>query len=116
LLGAALIPDGEQDEAKWQVVVASETGFLHRFPLSAIAVKGRGSMGVRCLRISKWTGKLGDVEVAQEGADVDLYLADGRRQRLPLKDIPLAARDVQGDRLVNDPKKVPLAHVVVLGS
>jgi DNA gyrase subunit A len=116
LLGAALIPDGKKDEATWQIIVASETGFLHRFPLSAVTVKGRGSMGVRCLRISKWTGKLGDVAVAREGADIDLYLADGRRQRIPLKGIPLTARDVQGDQLVNDAKKVPVAQVVVLSS
>jgi DNA gyrase subunit A len=114
LLGATLVPEGHKEEAQWQIIVASQTGFLHRFPFSGLPVKGRGSMGVRCLRTSKWTGKLADVAVAQEGDDIDLYLADGRRQRIPLKGIPVTGRDVQGERLVNDPKKEPIAQVVVL--
>jgi DNA gyrase subunit A len=114
LLGATLVPEGHKEEAQWQIIVASQTGFLHRFPFSGLPVKGRGSMGVRCLRTSKWTGKLADVAVAQEGDDIDLYLADGRRQRIPLKGIPVTGRDVQGERLVNDPKKEPVAQVVVL--
>jgi DNA gyrase/topoisomerase IV subunit A len=114
LLGATLVPEGHKEEAQWQIIVASQTGFLHRFPFSGLPVKGRGSMGVRCLRTSKWTGKLADVAVAQEGDDIDLYLADGRRQRIPLKGIPVTGRDVQGERLVHDPKKEPIAQVVVL--
>ncbi len=114
LLGATCIPNGAQDEAQWQVVVASETGYVHRFPLAELSVKGRGSIGVRCLRSSKSTGKLAGCEAARAGDDVDIYLADGRRQRIPLDEIPLTSRDVQGDRLVVDPKKSPVAQVAVL--
>ncbi|MGC9468633.1 MAG: DNA gyrase/topoisomerase IV subunit A [Anaerolineae bacterium] len=114
LLGATSVPNGEADEAKWQIVVASETGYMHRFPLAEVSTKGRGSIGVRCLRTSKSTGKLGGLEVAQAGEDVDIYLADGRRQHVSLDGIPATSRDVQGDQVVNDPKKEPVVRVVVL--
>jgi hypothetical protein len=71
-------------------------------------------MGVRCLRTSKSTGNLGGLEVAQPDEDVDIYLADGRRYHTPLSGIPLTSRDVQGDRILKDPKKEPVVQVVVL--
>jgi len=114
LLGALVVPDGEQAEAQAQIVVASENGYIHRFPLSEVAVKGRGSMGVRCLRTSKSTGKLGALAVGKEDDGVDIYLADGRRYHRTVRDLPLTSRDVQGDRLIKDPKKQPVVAAVVI--
>jgi len=115
LLGAAVVPPhDEKDEAKWYVAPISETGFAHRFPLSDIAAKGRGTMGMRCMRVSKSTGRLAGLVVGKEDVSVDVYLSDGRRQRIPMSAIPATARDVQGSRLVKDPKKQPVAQVVVL--
>ena len=114
LLGAVLVPEGEKDEAMYQIVVASETGYVHRFPLSEVSVKGRGSMGVRCLRASKSTGKLGALAIGREDESIDLYLADGRRYHRTIKDLPATSRDVQGDQLIKDAKKQPVVQAVVL--
>lgn len=114
LLGAMVIPDGAKQESVLQVVVASENGYVHRFSLAEIGVKGRGSMGIRCLKVSKSAGKLGGLAVGHEDDGVDIYLADGRRFHSAIKAIPLTARDVQGDRLIKDPKKQPVVQAVVL--
>jgi DNA gyrase subunit A len=113
LLGATVIPNGKDDKS-WQVIVISKNGYVHRFPLAGIALKGRATMGVRCLRISKASGRLAAVAVGLEKNNVDVYLADGRRQRIPIASMAPASRDVQGDRLVRDSKKVPVAQAVVL--
>jgi len=113
LLGATVVPNGKDDK-NWQVIVISENGYVHRFPLAGITVKGRATMGVRCLRITKASGKLAAAVVGLEKNNVDIYLADWRRQRIPIASMAPASRDVQGDRLVRDSKKVPVVQAVVL--
>ncbi len=114
LIGATVVPNGEKDEEKWQAIAVSQAGYAHRFPLTEVSVKGRATMGVRCLRTSKSTGNLGDLEVAQPEDNVDIYLADGRRYHTPVTGIPLTSRAVQGDRILKDPKKEAVVQVVVL--
>ncbi len=114
LLGAVVVPDGEKEEALSQIVVVSETGYVHRFALAEVAVKGRGSMGVRCLRISKSTGKLGGFAIGREDEGVDVFLVDGRRYHQTIKALPATARDVQGNKLIKDPKKQPVVQAVVV--
>jgi DNA gyrase subunit A len=114
LLGAVVIPNGAKEEAQLQVVVASEAGYVHRFPLTEIGAKGRGSMGMRCLRTSKAAGMLGGLAVGREDDGVDFYLDDGRRFHSTIKALPLTARDVQGNRVIKDPKKQPVVQAVVL--
>jgi len=113
LLGATVIPNGKDDKS-WQVIVISENGYVHRFPLAGIALKGRATMGVRCLRIAKASGRLAALAVGLEKNNVDVYLADWRRQRIPIASLAPTSRDVQGDRLVRDSKKVPVVQAVVL--
>jgi DNA gyrase subunit A len=112
LLGGTVVPNAVADENKWQVVVFSETGFAHRAPLAEFSVQGRGARGVRCLRPTKSAGNVGGVAIGQKGT-IDVYLADGRRQRLETDDVPAGARDVRGERLI-DAGKVPIAQVVNL--
>ncbi len=114
LQGAVVVPNGEKNEAQQQIVVASEMGYIHRFPLAEVSAKGRGSMGVRCLRVSKSTGKLGGFAIGREEEAVDIYLADGRRYHRTIKDLPLTSRDVQGDLLISDAKKQPVVQAVVI--
>jgi len=113
LLGGAVVSNAESEGDKWQVMVVSETGYMHRSPLSAFSVKGRGSQGMRCLRPTKSDGAVGSVTVGQRGA-VDVYLADGRRQRLALEEIPATARDALGRRMVEAGGKATVARVVLL--
>jgi len=112
LLGGTVVPRATAEEGKWEVVIISETGYAHRTPLAEFSVKGRGARGVRCLRPTKSGGDVGDVGVGQ-GGTVDVYLADGRRQRLDLKEVPVGARDVLGHRLLK-PGKSAVARVVIL--
>jgi DNA gyrase subunit A len=112
LLGGTVVPNAVADEDKWQIVVFSQTGYAHRAPLAEFSIQGRGARGVRCLRPTKSAGNVGGVAVGQMGA-IDVYLADGRRQRLDIKDVPVGARDVRGERLINA-DKAPVAQVINL--
>jgi DNA gyrase subunit A len=113
LIGATVVPDGENAGDTWQVVVASERGYVHRFPLKEISVKGRNTMGVRCLNVTQTTGPVGDVAVGiDEG--VDLYLVDGRRQHIEMAHIPSTSRATQGDRVIDDPDEITVDRVVIL--
>ncbi len=114
LLGGAVIPNTAQDEGKWHVVIISANGYAHRLKLSSFPVKGRGTLGVRCLAVTKTTGPLGGIAFGQ-GNKVDAYLDDGRRQHLSLESIPVSTtRDARGKRVVSDPKKRPVITVVML--
>jgi DNA gyrase subunit A len=112
LLGGGVVPNAVADENKWQIIVFSQTGYAHRAPLAEFSVQGRGARGVRCLRPTKSAGNVGGVVVGQKGA-IDVYLADGRRQRMDVKDVPVGARDVRGERLISA-DKAPIAQVIHL--
>ncbi|MCP4542882.1 MAG: DNA topoisomerase 4 subunit A [Chloroflexi bacterium] len=99
LLGGMVVSDAEKQDA-WQVVVFSTKGYAHRTRLAEFSVQGRGATGVRCLRSTKSGGDVGGVAVGK-GGTIDVYLEDGRRQRLNLKEIPAGARDVLGQRLID---------------
>jgi DNA gyrase subunit A len=112
LLGGAVVPNAVRDEEKWSVAVVTKPGYAHRAPLAEFSVKGRGTQGVRAWRPSKRGGRVGAIAVGRKGT-VDVYLSDGRRQRLEMKDIPKTARDALGNRLIQA-KDEPVARVIVL--
>ncbi len=113
VVGGAVVPDARKLEKRCYVVVVTERGYAHRAPLAEFSVQRRGSQGVRCIRPSKQGGPLADVALGPEGT-VDLYLGDGRRQRLDLKEIPQTARDALGKRVLTPPKGNAVARVVLL--
>jgi DNA gyrase subunit A len=113
LLGGAVVPDAAAEEEKWHVVVFSETGYAHRAPLAEFSVQGRGATGIRCLRSTKSGGDAADVAVGQ-GGTIDVYLADGRRQRLDWGEIPVTARDARGKRPIDATGKTAVARAVIL--
>ena len=112
LKGGTVVPNATSDESKYHVVVISERGYAHRAHLAEFSVQGRGARGVRCLRPTKSGGNVGGVAVARRGT-IDVYLGNGRRQRLDLKGIPEGARGVRGERLV-DVSATPVARIVNL--
>ncbi len=117
LLGGMVVPQAVKDESKLYVVVVSRHGYAHRTPLSQFSVQGRGATGVRCLRASKSGGDVGGVAIGRLQDMVDVYLEDGRRQRLDLKEIVEGARDVLGKRQIEvgrGEKKGEVSRVVVL--
>jgi DNA gyrase subunit A len=113
LLGGAVVPDAAANDEKWEAVIVSTIGYAHRAPLAEFPVKGRATQGVRCLRATKSGGDVADVAVGQ-GGTIDVYLADGRRQRLDWKETPVTARDARGERVVDVGKKGTVARVVAL--
>ena len=115
LLGGAVVPKAKQDDSKWHVVIISEHGYAHRLALSSFPIKGRGTLGVRCLAVTKTTGAVGGIAFGQ-GNKVDAFLDDGRRQRINIESIPsTTSRDARGRRLINDSSKRPVSNVIMLG-
>ena len=112
LLGGIVVSKAAADEKRWQVAIVSTAGYAHRAPLAEFSVQRRGAQGVRCLKSSKSGGKVGGVAAGQ-GGSIDVYLSDGRRQRLEWKEIPSGARDALGKRVVAA-GKVAVVRVVAL--
>jgi DNA gyrase subunit A len=94
-------------------VIVSTAGYAHRARLAEFPVKGRGTQGVRCLRATKSGGDVAGLAVGQ-GGPIDVYLADGRRQRLDWEETPVTTREARGERVVDAGKKGTVARVVAL--
>lgn len=112
LVSGAVIPNAEKEEKDWQVVIISANGYAHRLDLSGFPTKGRGSLGVRCLSVTKATGQVAGIAFGK-GNKVDAFLEDGRRQRINLESIAeTTTRDARGRQTVKD--KTPVTKVVML--
>jgi len=111
LAGGAVVPAEAQGKEPWQVVVFTTKGYAHRFPVTEVPVKGRGTGGVRCLRPASRGGELAGIAVGP-GAVVEVYVDNGRRFWLPVKDIPATARDALGERVLEISREI--VQVVVL--
>ena len=113
MLGGAVVKHAVADEEKWEVVIVSTAGYAHRARLAEFPVKGRGTQGVRCLRATKSGGDVAGLAMGQGGL-IDIYLADGRRQRLDWEETPVTTREARGERVVDAGKKGTVARVVAL--
>lgn len=114
VLGGFIVPQGNEDEDSWYIVVVSETGYGNRVPLAEFSVQGRNTQGVQCLRETKSGGKLGDLAPGRTGDALDVYLDDGRRFHVgDLSVIPSMTRGSRGKRLV-DTGHSRVVRVVVL--
>ena len=113
LVGVVTIPPDAADSELYAVVV-SAMGYAHRFPAQELPVKSRGTLGVRVLNITRTSGPLAGLAIGSAKDHCDVYLKDGRRQRLAMAEIPKTARVARGQRLIQDPKRQPVAEVVIL--
>jgi len=96
--GALLHP--EETEAAW-VFVVSARGYVKRVPLTDYPPKGRGSQGVQTLKVTPTTGPLAAFAVGAETAGgLDVFFANGKRQRISIADIPVESRYSAGGRLI----------------
>ena len=98
LLGGAVVTHA----ADQVVFVLSAKGYLKRMPIDEFAVQGRGGMGVQSLNVTKASGPVVAAAVgrAVEPTAVDVLAADGKRQRIPLAQIPAGNRASRGQKLV----------------
>jgi DNA gyrase subunit A len=96
------------------VLVLSEKGYMKRVSLQEFPVKGRGSMGVLSLNVTKTTGPVVAVAGgrATRSTTVDVLAADGKRQRCSLRSIPVEHRANRGKKLL---KLERPQEIVVLG-
>jgi DNA gyrase subunit A len=91
-----------EPEAKPEVIVVSQTGFVKRMLLQEFPIQGRGGQGVQSLEITKVTGKVAAAVVATSQAkSCDVLSAKGLRHRLMMESIPLADRRKRGEKLVD---------------
>ena len=106
--------DAVDDVKGCMVFVLSEKGYLKRVPLDQIPTKGRGSMGVQSLNITKTTGAVAAVAVAKvsRATTVDVLSEDGKRQRVSMRGIPTENRTNRGKKLV---KLAQPREIVLLG-
>lgn len=98
LLGGAVIGDPKGQ----QVFILSEKRYIKRVPLEAFPIKGRGTMGVQSLNVTKTTGPVVAAAAGRvtRSTTVDVLAADGKRQRMTLGKIPVENRQKRGARLV----------------
>ncbi len=97
LLSGALVPADALDTT--QVFIVSQKGYVKRVPLSEYPPKGRGTQGLRTLNVSDTTGELAAVAFGAE--DLDVIFENGRRQYLPIDEVPVSNRYNQGSALVD---------------
>jgi DNA gyrase subunit A len=109
LLGGAVLADPKGR----QVFILTEKGYLKRVPIDEFSVKGRGSMGVQSLNITKATGSVVAAAVGKpaRSTTVDVLSADGKRQRMSLRGIPIEKRPNRGKKLV---KLAQASEIIVL--
>ncbi len=100
-IAAAIVPANPSDDLS--IYVISEMGYVKRVPYSEYPPKGRGSQGVQTLKITPATGRLVAAAIgpAADGSGLDLIYANGKRQRIPVEDLPADNRYRQGARLVD---------------
>jgi DNA gyrase subunit A len=98
LLGGAVIagPSGQV------ILILTEKGSLKQVRLDAFPVQGRGSQGVQSLGAVRTTDPVVAATAGPVGKSttVDVLAADGKRQRVPLEQIPMENRQNRGKKLV----------------
>jgi DNA gyrase subunit A len=109
LLGGAVIADPQGR----QVFILSAKGYLKRVPIGEFSTKGRGSQGVQSLNVTNATGPVVAAAVGRpaRSTTVDVLAADGKRQRMSLRGIPIEKRPNRGKKLV---KLTQANEIVVL--
>jgi len=98
LLGGAVLPAPKGH----QVFILSATGYMKRIRIDEFAVKGRGTMGVLSLNATAATGPVVAAAAAKpiRSTKVDVLAADGKRQRLSPRSIPIENRSNRGNKVV----------------
>jgi DNA gyrase subunit A len=98
LLGGAVVPDPKNR----MVFILSQKGYMKRIPIDEFSVKGRGSMGVLSLQVTQTTGPVVAATVGRpaRSTTVDVLFADGKRQRVSLRSIPIENRPNRGNQAV----------------
>jgi DNA gyrase subunit A len=108
LLGGGVVGDSSEQ----MILILSQHGFLKRVPIDEFPVQGRAGLGTQSLNVTKATGPVVAAAVGRctGSTTVDVLAADGKRQRVPLDDIPVQDRVKRGRKLI----KLADANEIVL--
>ncbi|MFZ9227830.1 MAG: DNA gyrase subunit A [Candidatus Nanopelagicales bacterium] len=99
-------------EPKSFLVTATDAGFAKRTPEKEWASKGRGTQGVRAMRISEDSrGSLVGAFIAQETDELFAIASNGVVLRTPVKEIRATGRDTMGVSMMKVPKGVKVVAV-----
>lgn len=82
------------------LLTVTELGFGKRTPIGQYPVKSRGGMGVINLNVSKKTGQVVSVRAVEDDDEVLLGTSSGVFNRIPVAQISLIGRAVQGVRVI----------------
>ena len=88
---AAMIADDTAD-----LLVVTENGYGKRTRVSEYPRKGRGTMGVKTVRLTEARGQLAGAQLAYDGYQVMLMSTAGQVIRMPTDGIRRAGRSTQG--------------------
>ncbi len=112
VVGAALIVNTEEWQAKYKLLTVTENGYGKRTEAFQYDAKGRGIQGVICHNLNEKTGKLCGIKVISEDKDVLLITDTGIIIKTPVEDIPIYGRSTSGVKiikLIGDAKVVNFA-------
>jgi len=99
-------------EPKSFLVTATDAGFAKRTPEKEWASKGRGTQGVRAMRISEDSrGSLVGAFIAQETDELFAIASNGVVLRTQVKEIRATGRDTMGVSMMKVPKGVKVVAV-----
>ncbi len=92
----ALLILGEGD-----VLTATEHGFGKRTPVAEYPRRGRGGMGVICIRTTERNGRVVGAVQAAEDDEIMLVSRNGTLVRTPVADVSRMGRNTQGVKLIS---------------
>jgi DNA gyrase subunit A len=95
-----LVVGMEDVSAKDIFLTASENGFGKRTEVGKYRLQSRGGKGVRNMKTTDRNGSVIGIRVANDDDELMLMTAKGITIRLPIKDVSVIGRNVQGVRLV----------------
>jgi DNA gyrase subunit A len=88
---AAMVADETAD-----LLVVTENGYGKRTRVSEYPRKGRGTMGVKTVRLTEARGQLAGAQLVRDGYQVMLISTSGQVIRMPTDGIRRAGRATQG--------------------
>ena len=100
VVGAALIVNTEEWQAKYKLMTITENGFGKRTEASQFDAKGRGTQGIICHAINEKTGALCGIKVISDDKDVLLITDTGIMIKTPVEDIPIYGRSAAGVKVI----------------
>jgi DNA gyrase subunit A len=98
-----------------ELLVVTENGYGKRTPIPDYPVKGRGTMGVKTIRLTKDKGQLAGALVVREHQELVFISQNGMVQRTSVRGINSYGRASQGVRVMNirDDDRVSAVALVV---